>query len=238
MKRSKPSWLGIGAQRSGTTWLVDLLLQHPEMSLNLRNRKELHYFDRFGIEEWRSRDALQYRRMFGARGGEFTPSYMRNPWIPELVRKTCGDALILVILRDPIDRFASAMRWFDHLRASVAKPVDSDWVRDKGADAAWGGMYADQLSLWAGLRVEVIQYEAMRENPIRHVTRVWAQLGLDPIEIPDVATPTATATNTSYQWPPGLKESLLKLYATQMTRLVDEWAIDLRLWPSFAGPSN
>ena len=29
---SAPAWLGIGAQRSGTTWFTDLLTQHPQVS--------------------------------------------------------------------------------------------------------------------------------------------------------------------------------------------------------------
>jgi hypothetical protein len=29
--RSRAAWLGIGAQRSGTTWLTQLLVQHPQM---------------------------------------------------------------------------------------------------------------------------------------------------------------------------------------------------------------
>jgi hypothetical protein len=37
-----PAWLGIGAQRSGTTWFTDLLLQHPHVSLSTAGRKELH----------------------------------------------------------------------------------------------------------------------------------------------------------------------------------------------------
>jgi hypothetical protein len=38
-----PSFLGIGAQRSGTTWLHAMLSSHP--GLWLPHRKELHYFD-------------------------------------------------------------------------------------------------------------------------------------------------------------------------------------------------
>jgi hypothetical protein len=38
-----PSFLGIGAQKSGTTWLHAMLSSHP--GLWLPHRKELHYFD-------------------------------------------------------------------------------------------------------------------------------------------------------------------------------------------------
>ena len=38
--RIGPSWLGIGAQRSGTTWLTDLLVQHPQVGLGTNGKKE------------------------------------------------------------------------------------------------------------------------------------------------------------------------------------------------------
>ncbi len=37
-------FLGIGAQRAGTTWLYRCLQRHPQ--LYLPGTKELHYFDR------------------------------------------------------------------------------------------------------------------------------------------------------------------------------------------------
>ena len=39
------SWLGVGAQRSGTTWLIELLTQHPEFNLGKSGQKELHILD-------------------------------------------------------------------------------------------------------------------------------------------------------------------------------------------------
>lgn len=43
-KSSFPTFLGIGAQKAGTSWLHECLKQHPE--LWLPPEKELHYFDR------------------------------------------------------------------------------------------------------------------------------------------------------------------------------------------------
>lgn len=40
----KPEFIGIGAQKAGTTWLWSRLREHPEFSL--LPMKELHYFDR------------------------------------------------------------------------------------------------------------------------------------------------------------------------------------------------
>ena len=42
MVANGPAWLGIGAQRSGTTWLTDLLVQHPQVALGSNGKKEQH----------------------------------------------------------------------------------------------------------------------------------------------------------------------------------------------------
>lgn len=40
-------FVGVGAQKAGTTWLHDQLARHPEIGLPAR--KELHYFDSIGL---------------------------------------------------------------------------------------------------------------------------------------------------------------------------------------------
>ena len=43
-----PAWLGIGAQRSGTTWFTDLLTQHPQVGLGVNGKKEQHLLHKVG----------------------------------------------------------------------------------------------------------------------------------------------------------------------------------------------
>ncbi|MGH2722704.1 MAG: hypothetical protein ACRDI0_00285 [Actinomycetota bacterium] len=143
-----PAWMGIGAQRSGTTWFTDLLTTHPEVCLGREGRKELHYFNRFLVRPWSEGEARAYRDRFdGAEGrlpGEFTPFYLRGLWIPPLARQACRPDLVLVVLlRDPVERFASAMSWYRRESEPPQEPGGlARWAREKGADALWGGMYA------------------------------------------------------------------------------------------------
>lgn len=82
-----PDFLVVGAQRSGTTWLHDVLTQHPD--LWLPPIKELHYFDRpklrRGWDRWnewplffmaiaKSRDLWGFRYLFGLHGDEWYAS--------------------------------------------------------------------------------------------------------------------------------------------------------------------
>jgi len=109
-----PSWIGIGAQRCGTTWFTDLLVQHPQMDV-AQGKKEHHWLYRYGLtQEWDGEAREDYQAAFTSESlklGEFTPYYLRAAWMVELTADVLPkDAPILVLVRDPIDRFASAVR--------------------------------------------------------------------------------------------------------------------------------
>jgi hypothetical protein len=73
-----PAWLGIGAQRSGTTWFTDLLTQHPEVGLGTNGKKEQHLLHK--VADGREPPAA-YLDLFpddGVRRGEWTPQSLRT----------------------------------------------------------------------------------------------------------------------------------------------------------------
>lgn len=243
-----PSWLGIGAQRSGTTWFSELLLQHPQMALARDGRKEVHYFDRFLVEPWSDACVARYAELFdpAKRSGDFTPSYLRCLWIPALARRCCGpDVTIVVLLRDPLERFDSAMRWYatrPGVPDAAKRTEHLNWVRDKGNDATWGGMYATHLAAWtrefARERFIVMQYESVRRAPAEAAGRVWRALGLGERPLAAAAGRTWNATDASapaaWSSSPGLRERLSELYAPEVETLVRDWGVDRSLWPNFA----
>lgn len=241
---SGPAWIGIGAQRSGTTWFTGLLLQHPGFNLGRSEEKELHFFDRFVVDGPTERERSQYLELFDRPcAGEFTPGYMRWPWVPGLVRETCGSEIaILALLRDPVERFASAMRWYldRRRRKQPDGAAGGRWLKDKGTDAIWGGMYASQLRAWTSAfpraRFVVEQYERAVADPQAAVGRVWSRLGLDDhrisIDEDPALTPTTTAPGPRFE---ELHDQLRAAYRGEVEELAGKWGIDVSLWPSFAG---
>lgn len=117
--RILPSFLIIGAQRGGTTSLLDALRRHPDVrgptagESFIRLRKELHFFDQhydMGVDWYRSFFPLSARcRLARARGrnivvGESTPYYMFHPEVPRRVAETMPDVRLIALLRDPVER--------------------------------------------------------------------------------------------------------------------------------------
>ena len=77
-----PAWLGIGAQRSGTTWFTDLLTQHPQVGLGTNGKKEQHLLHK--VADGRE-PASVYLDLFpddGVRRGEWTPQSLRHASAP------------------------------------------------------------------------------------------------------------------------------------------------------------
>ena len=63
-KEMLPDFLGIGAQRTGTTWLWENLRQHP--GIWMPSRKEIHYFERstsYPFYKKRRKDLVKRRRL-------------------------------------------------------------------------------------------------------------------------------------------------------------------------------
>jgi hypothetical protein len=255
---SGPAWVGIGAQRSGTTWFTEMLCRHPQVALPPGERdredggKEVHFFDRFGADLWTPAHGAAYRGLFprGRCSGEFTPAYLRCPWVPSLLRASCDEEpVIFVLLRDPVERYRSAMRWYAGRPGVPARGDERAfrrWARARGADAAWGGLYAAQLDAWTAVfardRIVVVQYERLLADPAAEMGRAWRALALEAPP-PDAAATTRTWNSTAggrtaSEPPaapaasPGLEPSLRALYARDAARCAAEWGIDGGLWPT------
>jgi hypothetical protein len=117
--RVLPSFLIIGAQRAGTTSLLDALRRHPDVTGPtsgeefVRLNKEVHFFDqRFenGIDWYRSFFPLTARRRLARLAGrdlvagESTPYYLFHPEVPARVASTMPDVKLIALLRNPVER--------------------------------------------------------------------------------------------------------------------------------------
>jgi hypothetical protein len=229
---ASPAWLGIGAQRSGTTWFTDLLTQHPEVGLGLNGKKEQHLLHKLADGRIEPGEYLDQFPDDELRRGEWTPQSMRHASAPAAAARWVPDAPILVLLRDPVERFRSAMRLHATRLAATGK---SAWPYPVPITVqTWTGCYADQLAMWAAQvgreRLHVMVYESVRTDAQAAVDGVWERLGLEPIPLHDVEEASGSSSRADWDWPEGLEESLRTLYAPQVERLTSDWGLDLDVW--------
>ncbi|MFQ5966545.1 MAG: sulfotransferase domain-containing protein [Acidimicrobiia bacterium] len=238
----------IGAQRSGTTWFTGLLTQHPEVSLvgGLDKAPFMTPSLVTGTFDGFDESYLGRFRDVAGKVGECAAAYLRCSWVPPIARRLCSpDVVLVVLLRDPVERFASAMR----MKLSRTGPSPQDgitelhrWSRLHGPDAQWGGMYATQLAAWEAAferrHLIVLQYERVASRPAQAVSQVWSELDLDDIPIEGTDTPSASSSPPTEPWSwdllPGFRETLIEMYRPEVRRLQQHWNIDPRLWPNYS----
>src|SRR6185369_4053289 len=108
-----PDFVGVGAQRSGTTWWWWVLISHPLVGFKRGlHTKEVHFFDALqDVEELEAEDIDRYHRWFprlpGTAIGEWTPRYMVDARTPHHIATAAPDTRIMILLRDPVDRYVS-----------------------------------------------------------------------------------------------------------------------------------
>lgn len=231
-----PAWLGIGAQRSGTTWFVDLLTQHPQVGLGTNGKKEQHRLHKVADGLLPAEEYLDLFPGDGTARGEWTPHYLRHPTAPPAAaRLVPEDTPVLVLLRDPVDRFRSAMR-LAGTRVAQNAPAQPWPYPVPMTVQTWTGFYADQLAAWRAAvgrdRLVVMVYEQVRRDPVAAVEAVWSRLGLAAAPLSGLQEASISSSQTPWDWPDGLRESLQAMYRPQRDRLESEWGLDLSDWTS------
>ncbi len=227
-----PAWLGLGAQRSGTTWFAGLLTQHPDVDLGTNGRKEQHRLHHIAAG---TADESAYLELFpdDKLRGEWTPIYLATLSTPAVAaRLSQAGAPFLVLLRDPLDRFASAMRLRNERKRRWPYPAALSFHQ-------WLGMYADHLEVWASIvgrdRLIVMVYEDVILDPQSSCESVWSALRVRSVAVRDVAAASSSSTKSlGWTWPEGLRPALEELYRPQVERLRDLWGLPVELWPSFS----
>lgn len=232
-----PSWIGIGAQRSGTDWVSRLLTHHPQVDFGTNGKKEqalLHKIpDGVTTEDG-------YRALFpddGILRGDWSPHYMPSMIVPHIAARVAQPgAPIFVLLRDPVERLASGMRL-----AKRAKRIPTDFHEPWVARAHQYGQYASCLEGWATTfpreRFVILTYEEAREDVAAACATFWGALGLEPTALDDpyARVKVATEGKVDWEWPEGTREALVAHYLPQVTFVRDHWGVDVGRWKNFAG---
>lgn len=142
-RRMLPSFLIVGAQRSGTTSMYRTLSQHPAV-LKAVLHKGVHYFDLNygrGVGWYRAHFPLEatagrIAREVGVvpQTFESSPYYMVHPLAPARIAADLPQVKLLVLLRDPVERAYSAhahefARGFESLPFEQAIEMETDRLR-------------------------------------------------------------------------------------------------------------
>jgi Sulfotransferase domain len=229
-----PDFVGVGAQRAGTTWWYQLIGAHPAVVAEPGD-KELHYLTQYWQGQFTDADLARYSEFFprpaGKLAGEWSPGYMAHFWVPSLLHEAAPDAKLLVIVRDPVERYSSGLA----LQSATRRQT---FV---GAGTAFRlGCYGSQLELltnyFAREQILVLQHERCVKDTKSELVRTYRFLGIDDgFTPPEMTRRRNESRGAKPELSAAVREALTAAYVPEVARLqqlVPDLAIEL--WPSFA----
>ena len=180
-------FIGLGAQKAGTSWVYACLYEHPEICAPI---KEIHFFSRLRFtkgKEWYEEHFKNCHE--GTKKGEFSTSYLYSEETPERIKTLYHNAKLIAILRNPIDRAYSQYR--NSIKAGeIEKTMSFYEFRDKEESCLKQGLYARQLERYFDYfqrdKILICIYEDIRKDPLAFMYRIYDFLGVDTTFIPSM----------------------------------------------------
>ncbi|MGH8547536.1 MAG: sulfotransferase family protein [Methylococcales bacterium] len=178
-----PNFLVIGTYRAGTTWLYEVLRQHPEVFLPAE--KELMFFSHHytrGIawyEQFYS-DCMGQKRV-----GEICPTYLASEEAPERIARHCPMARLVAILRKPSEQVMSRYR-LKLTRGLTSRSFDEEMAQDAYLlDAVLYHRHLMRyLALFGPDRLSVLFYDDLVRDPLAFLKDFYRVLDLAPFYPP------------------------------------------------------
>lgn len=187
-----PDFFCIGFPQSGTTWLYENIILHPDIGVP---RKEPRYFDRSNYPP-----LTWYSRLYWNRSerflGDMSPSYSLLPKQRiHVLHSLLPDARLIAVLRDPVSRSWSNYRRkashdgqpsvgevLDVLQRSAqpprgTEPAISDYSEYSQALTNW-------LEVYSPCQLLTIPFSDIQAAPERVLADTIAHIGADPSRFP------------------------------------------------------
>ncbi|MGQ0622270.1 MAG: sulfotransferase family protein [Panacagrimonas sp.] len=175
----RPNFLVIGTYRAGTTWLHEVLRQHPQVFLPAE--KELMFFNRHydrGID-WYERLYADWKGQKVV--GEICPTYLSFEPAAARIAKDLPGARLVAILRKPSEQVAShyqLRRSRGILKGSLEQEIERDPVL---LDTVQYHRHLERFCDAVGPeRVTILFYDDLMGSPKDFLDGIYALLGIDP----------------------------------------------------------
>lgn len=187
-ERRLPDFLVVGAVKAGTTWLWNVLLNHPGLYFPSQ-RKELRFFN----EHW-ERGVAWYASWFTTAGersaGEVSPEYLHFEPAAERIYSIIPDVKLIVVLRDPVERAYSHVRM--HCKRGTVSPsaIDEAVLQPFFVEPGRYGKHLTRyLDFFRRDQLLVVRFEDLVHNAHRTTIEILESLDVDtgiklPIDMP------------------------------------------------------
>jgi hypothetical protein len=174
------NFIGIGAQKSGTSWVYACLYEHPQVCAPI---KEIHFFSRPRFVQGKVWYENHFKKCDVTKiKGEFSTSYLYSKEAPGRIQSMYPNVHIIAILRNPVERAFSQYR--NAIKAGeITQAVSFETFLANNESVIGQGRYYEQLVRYIELfpkeRILVLIYEDIKKDPKAFMRRVYQFLGVD-----------------------------------------------------------
>ena len=231
-----PNFIGIGAAKSGTTWLAKCLGEHPDVFMAPVKETE---FWKFGDAKQRLDEyAAHFRGGEGKRAvGEFSVRYLSFPGVPERLKRVLPDVKLIVSLRNPIEQIYSNYWHLQRQNFNLNDPSQAPRSIEQAlkdhreflfAPARYGTHLARWQTLFPRNQFLVILYDDIVSQPAEVLKRTYEFVGVDSSFRPASLTAKGSATRqgtsprteSAARWHARIYGALVRGIYTPMKRIL------------------
>lgn len=178
-----PNFIGIGVQRSGTTWIYEMLKSHPQVCMS--PEKEINFFN-----DHYNRGIDWYKKFFSkcSRGkviGEFSPTYLSHNLTAKRIKKIVPEAKIIVSLRNPADQIFS--RYHYMITRQTYNKSFGEALKEKPfliENAFYYKHIKCFLEHFDESKILILIYEDLRKDARSFLQKIYSFLDIDDTYIP------------------------------------------------------
>jgi hypothetical protein len=178
---TKPSFIGIGAQKAATSWVYLCISEHPDICIPI---KDVHFFSRdrnwlMGVDWYYNiYKCCRHQKSIG----EISTSYLYTPESALRIKKYVPNARIFVILRNPVERAFS--HYNNHIKSGkVSSKVSFKDALKLNPEYIENGLYKKHLENYLKVfsinEIKIILYDDICQNPRKVLNELFDYLGVD-----------------------------------------------------------
>lgn len=236
-------FVGIGAQKCGTTWLHENLSQHPQ--IRFPGGKEIHFWDaqrHLGVDWWLG---LFPEAPAEVRQGEITPAYgMLDEETIAAIRTAVPALRLFYSVRNPIARaWSSAQMALGRAEMTLDEASDA-WFIDhfRSAGSRRRGDFPSTLARWRSVfpadAFHLIVFDDIQATPRQVLIDLAVHLGVAPDHferMDEAVLRRPVFEGPGHDLRPSLLTALRDLYAPQIHQLAGLIGRDLTDWLEWDG---
>ncbi len=231
LMRGEMHFIGIGAQKSGTTWAWSVLKEHPDIFTP--ENKELNFF-------YSEQPEQVYQKLFantplGKITGEVSPNYFPRAVVPARIHQLVPNAKLFCILRDPVHRAYSQWKMAQRL-GNISKTISFiDAFRSNQRLMADSGNYVELIEQFTEFfpldkQLKVFFFDDILHQPQTVARCLFEYIGVRRDFIPTALNINPNPTSDPQSISPADQEEVRLYYQESIEKLEQLMGRELPDW--------